>query len=405
MHAFLTRPRPSTRFRLTNGRIVTPAHVLDQHDLVIVDERIAAIEPNAPAGGTAAAEQVIDAAGAYLMPGLIDIHADYIEHMAAPRPTALMDFRFALREAERELVTHGITTMFHSLALYARDEFAPSPIRTPDHTRRLIGLIDESHHVEHLIRHRCHARFEVDNLARVEELAEYLRSGRIHLLSFMDHTPGQGQYRDLEVFRKTLKGYRSLSDADVDRVVAESQARAKLDGDAVGALIELAARHGIAVASHDDDTLARVDAVRALGATISEFPITLEVARHARAVGMHTVAGAPNVVLGGSHSGNLSAAEAVATGVVDVLCSDYFPAALLKALFLLHTDHGVDLPAAIRLATLNAACAVRIDAEVGSLETGKRADLLVVRILSDGSPAVVRAFVDGIPVYTTEYRR
>lgn len=405
MTAFLTRPRPPSRFRLTNGRIVTPTRVLDRHDLVIVDERIAAIEPTPPEGPAAVAEQVIDAAGAYLVPGLIDIHADYIEHMAAPRPTALLDFRFALREAERELVTHGITTMFHSLALYARDEFAPSPIRTPDHTRRLIGLIDESHHVEHLIRHRCHARFEIDNLARVDELAEYIRSGRIHLLSFMDHTPGQGQYRDLEVFRNTLKGYRKLSDADVDRVVAESQARAKLDGDAIGALIELATRHGIAVASHDDDSLERVDAVRALGATVSEFPITLEVARHARAVGMHTVAGAPNVVLGGSHSGNLSAAEAVATGVVDVLCSDYYPAALLKSLFLLHTDHGVDLPAAIRLATLNAACAVRIETEVGSLEVGKRADLLAVRILSDGSPAVVRAFVDGVPVHTTEYRR
>jgi len=406
MHAFLTRQRPPSRFRLTNGRIVTTRRVLDDHDLIVVDERIRAIVPSAATRRpTTHEERVIDVRGAYVMPGLIDIHADYIEHMAAPRPTALMDFRFALREAERELVTHGITTMFHSLALYARDEFAPSVVRTPDNTRRLIALIDESHHVEHLIRHRCHARFEIDNLARVDELAEYVRNGKIHLLSFMDHTPGQGQYRDLDVFRKTLKGYRYLSDEEVDRIVAESQARAKLDGDTIRALIELAKRNGIAVASHDDDTVARVDSVRGLGATISEFPITLDVARHARAVGMHAVAGAPNVLLGGSHSGNLSAAAAVVAGAVDVLCSDYFPAALLKAVFRLHDEHDVDLAAAVALATHNAACAVRIDREVGSLEPGKRADVLVVEVLSDGSPAVTRAFVDGVPVYTSEYRR
>ncbi len=340
-----------------------------------------------------------------MIPGIIDIHADYIEHMAAPRPQSVMDFRLALREADRELVTHGITTMFHSLAIYSNTDFMPNPIRTKENVRKLIELIDETHNTDHLIRHRFHARFEIDNVDRVAELMEYIDEDRVHLLSFMDHTPGQGQYRDLEMFTKTVKSYRNISDSEAEAVIQRSQAREKLTIDSIAELARYAISHGIAVASHDDDTIEKLDLVKGWGSSISEFPITLDVARAARKKGLHTVAGAPNILLGGSHSGNLSAAEAVLDGSVDILCSDYFPAALIHSVFWMHRNHDLPLVDLVRLITINPAKAVLMDAEIGSLEEGKRADVLVVRELADGTPTVMHAFVDGAHVLTTNYRR
>ena len=389
---------------IRNGKIVTPEAIVTDHDLIVNGAVISGILPS-ERNGHHAGHSVIDARGGYVIPGLIDIHSDYIEHIAAPRPTSVMDFRLALRVAERELVTHGVTTMFHSLSLYNFTDFMPSPLRSPENTRKLIDLIAVIHENEHLIHHRFHARFEIDNLDRVAELESYIRDGRVHLISFMDHTPGQGQYRNLEMYRKTLIGYRNLSDVEVDRIIVRSQAREKLTIDAIADLARLAAEHGIAVASHDDDTFDKLQLVRGFGATISEFPVTLEVAEQARKLGMHTIAGAPNVLLGGSHSGNLSAAEAVRAGAVDVLCSDYYPAALLRAAFHLHRSFGLDLVEMIRLVTINPARAVLIDDFTGSLEFGKRADVLTVEILEDGSPAVTNALVNGEHVFAGTYRR
>ena len=391
------------RRRLRGARVVTPDAVLDGAIVRLEGARIASIEPVETAS-VDTDEIDVDLGGAYLLPGLIDVHADYIEHMAAPRPTAMLDFRFALREAERELITHGITTMFHSLALYGFDAFATNPVRRPGPTRELIEVVHASHRFEHVLHHRLHARLEIDDSGRVEEVAGYLRDGKVHLLSFMDHTPGQGQYRDLETFRRTVKGYKDLDDNDVDALIARSRERVLLDVDTLRALARVASDHGVAVASHDDDGEAKVDLAASLGTTISEFPVTLDVARYARSRGLHAVAGAPNVLLGGSHSGNLSAEEAVLDGAIDVLCSDYYPAALLRAVFALHARHGGDLARFVRLATTHPAVATRIDHETGALRPGLRADLIAVHVLQDGSPAVTDAFVAGAPVYRARYR-
>lgn len=395
---------------LRNGNVITESHVLAHHDLVVEDQRIVAIQPSggdpgAPTGGAPDSRTSIDATDAWVMPGFIDVHADYVEHMAAPRPTSVMDFTLAIRESERELISHGITTMFHSLALYDFSEFAPSPMRSPEHTRALIDVIGQMHEAEHLIRHRFHARFEIDNLRRVEELRAYIRDQRVHLISFMDHTPGQGQYRDLELYRKTLKAYRNISDDELVSVIEKSRSREKLTAETIAGIAALAHEHGIAVASHDDDTVEKLDFVSEIGATISEFPITLGVAKAACERGLHTVAGAPNVLLGGSHSGNLSAEEAIVAGVVDILCSDYYPPALLHAVFDLHVRRGFDLAQMVRLVTLNPARAVFLDGELGSLAIGKRADVLVVRPINGGFPAVTDALVDGSVVFQTRYRR
>jgi alpha-D-ribose 1-methylphosphonate 5-triphosphate diphosphatase len=390
-------------YAITNGEIVGEDEVVSGMDLLIEGDAIADIVPTG--GARRGIAETIDARGAFVLPGFVDIHADYIERMAAPRPTSLMDFSLSLREAERELATHGITTMFHSLAFFDHLVFDSNPIRDPENTKRFIDIIEASHSSRHLIRHRFHARFEIDNLRRVEEISGYIREGKVHLISFMDHTPGQGQYRDLEMYRGTIKGYRDLSEREIDEAIVKLQSRAKLEESTIRAIAELAIANGIAVASHDDDTAEKLAYVRGLGATISEFPITIEAAREARRLGMRTAIGAPNVLLGGSHSGNLSAKEAVLDGSADILCSDYYPAALLHAVFMLAGEPGIGLAAAARLATLNPARAVKMGDELGSLKPGKKADVLIVERLEGGFPAVTTAIVDGRVIMTTDYRR
>ena len=387
--------------RVVNGRVVTEDAVLENVDLLVRDDRIEAIERcRAPAPE----EKVVDAAGGWVMPGFLDMHADYIEQMAAPRPTAVMDFQLAIREAERELLTHGVTTMFHSICFYGWSEFGRGPMREPENARRFVGIVRTAHRQRHLIRHRVHARFEIDSLGRVAELADYLRTGAVHLLSFMDHTPGQGQYRDLEVYRATLKAWKGMGDEQVAQSIRESRARQKMTLAGIREISELARSCRVAVASHDDDSLDKLALVNGIGATISEFPTTLEVARRAREIGMHVVAGAPNVLLGGSHSGNLSAEEAVRQDAVDILCSDYYPAALLHAVFALARTTRRELPDLVRLVTLNPAQAVMMDGEVGSLRPGKKADLVVVHLLEKGFPAITHVMVDGRSVFRASYR-
>lgn len=385
---------------IKNGNVVTPDEILAGYDVRIDNGRIVEIG----AGLAAEDGETVDAAGAWVAPGLVDVHSDYIEHVTAPRPTSLMDFTLALRVAERELLTHGITTMFHSLSFYGSNDFGTNPVRSVGNSRRLIDVIETSHESQHQIRHRFHARFEIDNVDRVEELKALIAARKVHLLSFMDHSPGQGQYRDLELYKIILQGYRKLASGEVEAIIADRRNRAKIPLETLLEIAALARSQNIALASHDDDTVEKLDVVQALGSTISEFPITLEVAREARRRGLETVAGAPNVLLGGSHSGNLSAAEAVMEDAVDILCSDYYPPSMLHGVFQLHRENGIDLAAAFRLVTLHPARAVGLADELGSVETGKKADLLVIRPLADGFPYVETALVDGRILLHTAYR-
>ena len=273
-----------------------------------------------------------------------------------------------------------------------------------------IGAMKAGEERDHLIRHRMHLRVELDAVDRYDEIKGYLEQGRLDLVSFMDHTPGQGQYSDMLVYRETVNGYHDgkLSQQELDRIVAGRLSCEKMSYNQLAELADIAREQGISMASHDDDSREKVDVMRGLGAAISEFPINEETARYALESGMHAIAGAPNAVMGHSHSGNLSAREAVVAGVVDILCSDYYPAALLDAVFILNKTCGIDLARAFALVTVNPARAVGIDAEVGEVAPGKRADLLVVREIGTGNngdtmPVITRAFVGGHSVYRTHY--
>lgn len=390
-------------YLITNGRIVSEGGVLSNYDLLIDEDRIWGIEPRG--GGMKGIDvEVVDAGGGYVAPGFVDIHSDYIENMAAPRPTCLMDFQMSIREVERQLVSHGITTMFHSLSLFKDSEYTRKPIRDPENVQKFIDIIDRTQVGRNLIRHRFHARFEIDNIDEAEKLSNYIVGDKVHLVSFMDHTPGQGQYRDLNVYREMVKSYQShFADEEIDNMIERHQAKEKITIEKMREIAELAARKGISIASHDDDTCEKLDLVQGLGATISEFPVTMEIARKAKAKGMFTTAGAPNILLGGSHNGNLSAAEAIKAGLIDVLCSDYYPPSLLQAVFIMHEKFGADLADMFRMVTLNPARAVKVDREIGSIKAGKKADLLIINKVENDYPVITAAWVDGKLVQRTNY--
>ncbi|NBJ69457.1 MULTISPECIES: phosphonate metabolism protein PhnM [Clostridia] len=386
-----------------NGKVITEETILEGHAVLVTGETIQAIIRETEIDSYPEAKR-INANGGYISPGFIDIHSDYIETVASPRPTSMMDFNISLREAEKILIGHGITTMFHSLSFYREDAFDHKPIRQPEHVQRMVDAIANTHHELHLIRHRLHARFEIDNIAEVDQLIRNIEADKVHLLSFMDHTPGQGQYRDLEVYRETLLGYRDLSDEAVQTIILERKNVECMTVERIQEVAELAIAKGIAVASHDDDNIDKLHLVKSFGTTISEFPITLEIAKKAKELGLKTIAGAPNVLLGGSHSGNLSAAEAIREDCIDILCSDYYPAALLHAIFSLSETHGNDLHDMFMKVTLNPARAVRMDDEIGSIKPGKKADMIVIERMDDGYPMLTVTMVNGALMTTTNYR-
>ena len=388
---------------LTNGQIIMEEQILKNHAVVIENDRIQAIIPE---GNVAKYNgySIIDAAGGYISPGFVDIHSDYIEGIISPRPTCLMDFNMGIRETERILVSHGITTMFHSLSIYKGNGFAHKPIRSPKNVNRLIDAINETHTSEHLIRNRVHARLEIDNIDAVDRFIQNIEDGKVHLISFMDHTPGQGQYRDLEIYRKTLQGFSELSDEEADEIIAENMTKEKIAFEQIQEIAQIAVDHNIAIASHDDDEIQKLSLVKSFGTTISEFPTTIEVARKAKELGLLTIAGAPNVLLGGSHSGNLSATLAIEQQTIDILCSDYYPAALLHSIFKLSEEYGQDLHEMFQLVTLNPAKAVQMDDDIGSIKEGKKADIIIIEKMDDGFPMVTTSIVDGKLITRTVYR-
>lgn len=387
-------------YAITNGRIILPHQTLENYAVIIDGHFIHAILPEGEVGHM----EKIDANQGYIVPGFVDIHSDYIENVVSPRPSCLMDFELGIRETERLLMTHGITTIFHSLSFYKEDEITHKAIRQPEKVYELVQKIQQMRTAEHLIRNRVHARFEIDNIEQVDALIEQIEKDSIHLLSFMDHSPGQGQYRDLEVYRQMIKSYKKMSDEEADSVILTHENKAKITLDEIKSVSQLAIQKNIAVASHDDDSIEKLKTVASFGTTISEFPTSLEVAKEAKKLGLITLAGAPNVLLGGSHSGNLCARTAIQEGVIDVLCSDYYPPSLLHAIFALEEELEKPLHELIQMVTLAPAKAVHLEHQIGSIEKGKHADLLIIEKKEDEYPVVTKVVVNGKLTMEMNYR-
>ena len=387
---------------IINSSVITANEILEDYAVVINGDTIEKLLPMNEVN-TENYDNVINAKGGYVSAGFIDIHSDYIEGIIAPRPTTIMDFNIGIKESERILSSHGITTMFHSLSIYKEDLFGHKPVRQPDNVNKLIHAIHRTHSEKHLIRHRMHARFELDSVEMMDTIKEHIEEDRIHLLSFMDHTPGQGQYRDIEKYRHTMKGYKDLSDDEINAQIAVKKELSRLSVEEMETMSELARSKGIAIASHDDDATEKIDFNESLNTSISEFPITMEVAKYAHSKGMYTLAGAPNIMLGGSHSGNLNAQDAIMEGCISILCSDYYPAAMLHSVFKLNRKANYPLTEGFKLITLNPAKAVQMDDEIGSIEAGKKADLNIIRLFDD-YPTITECIVNGKVVSQYHYR-
>lgn len=386
---------------IKNGRIITPDCIIEDKILLIEQDRILGFSDTVEG-----ADRVINAHGRYIIPGIIDVHSDKIEKYISPRPTSQMDFEFALKVCERDLLGAGITTMYHSLSLFKDEIFGKSPLRTKENVQKIADLIAGIHERNHLIHHRFHLRIEIDNLEAYDIVKDMIAQGKVHLISFMDHTPGQGQYRSLAIYAETITKYngKEIDTLGLNGVVEYHKNKAMLSLEQIKELTDLAHASGIAVASHDDDTDEKLTVNKQIGVDISEFPITMEAAKSAKAHGFYTIVGAPNILRGGSHSGNMSAADAILENCADLLCSDYYPAAILSSIFYMHKNHGIPLCDMVNKTSLNPAKATRIHGDYGSIEPGKKADLLIVDEL-DGYPVITHALVDGRTASRIEYRR
>jgi len=353
---------------LTHAAVVLADELRSNLTVLIEDDRIAALDPDHTAGAVE-----IDLDGRILMPGMIDLHCDALEKDVEPRPGVTFPLDLACAQADRRNAAAGVTTVFHALS-FANQEFG---VRN-NQVAAQIGRAIHGWQPHALIDNKFHARFEVNDPTAQPILSDLLDEGAIDLISFMDHSPGQGQFRDVESFRRYIARVYEANDTALDAIIEQ---KAKAAPGATARMQRLAAQAracNVAIASHDDDTEAKIAIVGELGATISEFPINLETALVARARGMSTMFGSPNILRGKSQSGNMRAVDAVKAGVADCLCSDYSPASLLPAVMKLPELAEISLARAVAFVTRNPARAAGLR-DRGEIAAGKRADLVAVQ--------------------------
>lgn len=363
----------------SNAKIVLADEILDG-SIVIRDGRIAEIA----SGGSAAGE---DFGGDYLIPGLIELHTDHLEAHYSPRPGVRWNTTAAIQAHDSQVASSGITTVFDCLRMGADEDggFAPGEMREMADALEAAGR-DDRLKADHLIHLRC----EVSAANVLDDFSDFEDDAQVRLVSLMDHAPGQRQFQTMEQYTLYYKTKRGLSDAAFAEFCArrqEASARyAKRHRDQIAAHCN---SRGITVASHDDATLDHVEESIAYGVRLAEFPTSLEAARASHEAGLSVLMGAPNIVRGKSHSGNISARELAGRGILDVLSSDYVPLSLIHAPFLLSEgEEGISLPQAIAMVTSTPARTVGLD-DRGAVRPGLRADL--VRVRHTGGVPVVRS--------------
>ncbi|MFC6490808.1 alpha-D-ribose 1-methylphosphonate 5-triphosphate diphosphatase [Nitratireductor sp. GCM10026969] len=363
---------------LKNARIVLADEVIEGN-LVVRDGRIAEI-----AAGPARTGE--DLEGDYLIPGLVELHTDHLERHYAPRPKVRWHPVASVLAHDAQIATSGITTVFDALRVGMDGE---GDVQTQE-MRSLADAIEESAAAGRLrAEHFLHLRCEVSVPDCLSGFALFDGDDYVKLASLMDHSPGQRQFTDLQSYAVYYQAKTKLSD-DAFRLYCarrqeESQQNSAPNRRAVSAACQ---ERGIILASHDDATPEHVDEAAMDGVRVAEFPTTAAAAKASKAAGMAVLMGAPNLVRGGSHSGNVSARELAENGSLDILSSDYVPFSLIQAAFLLgETVEGIGLPRAIAKVSRNPAAAVGLD-DRGVIEEGRRADL--VRVRPDGGVPVVR---------------
>lgn len=363
----------------SNARIVLEDRIVDG-SVVIRDGRIAAIDEGSSRTGE-------DFGGDFLIPGLVELHTDHLESHYSPRPGVRWHMTSAIQSHDAQIVTSGITTVFDCLRMGSDEDggFDKGEMRDMADAIQAAER-DDRLRAEHLIHLRC----EVASDNVLEHFADFENDPHVRLVSLMDHSPGQRQFQTMEQYTLYYKTKRGLTDEQFARFVESrlqlSERYSALHRDT---LAGSCAERGITVASHDDATLAHVEEAKGHGVKLAEFPTSIEAAEASHQSGMSVLMGAPNVVRGKSHSGNIAARDLATRGVLDVLSSDYVPLSLLHASFVLADEiDGISLPQAIAMVTATPARTVSLD-DRGRIATGLRADF--VRVRRDEGVPVIRA--------------
>ena len=355
---------------LSDVALVLPDGVLRRGSLRVEDGRIAEIAEGPRPGGTTGE-------GLTVYPGFIDMHGDMIELELEPRARVDFPMEVALASLDARLAAAGVTTAYAAVSFSrgARD----GERRSYEHTSEVIRHLHDMR-TTCRVDHRIHARFDITFGNAVGVLRQLLEDDQVDLVSLMDHTPGQGQYRNLEVHIQNKAAHHGVSETEARQMVANAIATRTQPQESLmrnmSEVSRMCAAHGVSLASHDDDTVKKAHLMADLGAKIAEFPVTMEAAAVAANRGMMNAMGAPNAMRGQSYSGNLSARELHRAGLLHILAADYHPGAILAAVRILAKSDSAGLSGAVQLAAANPAQALGLT-DRGELVPGKRADLFV----------------------------
>lgn len=363
----------------TNARIVAGAEIIDG-TLCFDDGKITDISH-----GNTTVSGAVDFDGDLLIPGLVELHTDNLERHLEPRPKVDWPHAAAILAHDAELASAGITTVFDAMRIGSiHDKTSGYSKYARSVSREVMDLRAKG---ALKISHFLHLRAEVCSETLIEEFAEFNADDRVGLVSLMDHTPGQRQFRDLEALRNYVQKKRGMTDADFEEHVQNLYHLRATYGEAhEAATVAEAARLGAVLASHDDTTAEQVAVSAGYGVRVAEFPTTIEAAAACREHGIAVMMGAPNLIRGGSHSGNVAAHDLAKADLLDIISSDYVPYALLSSAMKL-AELWNDIPRAIATVTSVPAKAARLD-DRGILAPNKRADF--VRIGRDADNPVVR---------------
>jgi alpha-D-ribose 1-methylphosphonate 5-triphosphate diphosphatase len=364
-------------------QILTNANVVSAHGVFIgtvvlrdgliseVDDRISHLP------------QALNLNGDYLLPGLVELHTDNLEKHLSPRPGVDWPSASAVMSHDAQIIAAGITTVFDALSI---GDVNPKGKRM----QQLPGMVEAiaQANAANMTRaeHRLHLRCEVCHPDTLSVFRDLVEQPLVQLVSTMDHSPGQRQFALESKYREYYMGKYHLSSEQMDAFIVEQVANSKTYSDRYRrAIVDICLERGLSVASHDDATLAHVEESAAYGMTIAEFPTTLEAAQGCRRLGMSVLMGAPNIVRGGSHSGNIAAARLAEEGLLDILSSDYYPASLLQAAFTLGAQleaaggsTGAGLARAVSTVSLAPARSAGLY-DRGEIRVGLRADLIHAR--------------------------
>lgn len=375
-----------TETLLANARIVLPDEMI-HGQIRMMDGRITDISE-----GKTVPQGAIDCDGDLVMPGMIELHTDNIERHLEPRPKVNWPHQAAILAHDAELASVGITTVFD--ALRVGSVFTSTRAGYGEYARSLADeILDMRARRQLRISHFLHLRAEVCSETLVEEMAKFGPDDRIGIVSLMDHTPGQRQFRDIDKLRDYVMGKRGLSESEFEEHVSSQQAlRARYGEKHEATAVAEARRFGAVLASHDDTDSAQVATSAQHGVTFAEFPTTVEAAKACQDKNIKVMMGAPNLIRGGSHSGNVAAADLAAADLLDILSSDYVPSALLSGALML-CDLWGDIPRGIATVTSTPA-AVTGRGDRGRLVAGARAD--VIRVARVGAGGATRGvWVEG----------